>query len=371
VSDPRSTILISVDRLRAAYLGCYGNTWIATPALNRLATESFLFDEAHAAGLELANFFHTANNPRIFAPARRAVFMSDDAEACRWAGAAPFDEVIALPPGEASRAAEDIDETHVAGIIAAAMERLDALAEKPFLFWLHLGALGQTWDAPREFRERYHEEDDAPLPEFVAPPVKLLDADFDPDERWGYALAYAAQVSALDANLDPWLEHLRASGILDRAALMLVGARGYPLGEHRRVGQFDGSLYAESLHVPWIVRLPGGTGAMERSLQLVNPRDIGESLAHYLNAPASIANNDAPSALFGAEYSPRERLAFQSPAGESALRTPEWFLRRIPKTETREERIELYAKPDDRWEINDVHDRCVDVVEELSKPAQN
>jgi hypothetical protein len=25
----------------------------------------------------------------------------------------------------------------------------------------------------------------------------------------------------------------------------------------------------------------------------------------------------------------------------------------------------LYVKPDDRWEQNDVHDRCRDVVEEL------
>ncbi len=373
MSDAQSAIVLSVDRLRAAYLGCYGNTWIATPAINRLAIEAFVFDEAHAAGLELHDFFRAAWTTeglgliqRVAPLGRRTALVTDDASAARWAAAEGFDEVIELPGASATHAAADLEATHTAGVIAAATEQLDALRQEPYLFWLHLAGLGQTWDAPREFRERYHEEDDAPLPNFVAPPCKLLDADFDPDERWGYALAYAAQVSALDACLDHFFEHLRETQPLDRSLLMLCGVRGYPLGEHCRVGPIDGSLYGESLHVPWIVRLPGMLGAMERSARLVGPGDFGASLAQLLLHDERLAGASALEVLFDASMPDRQRLAFQSSSGETALRTPEWFLRSVPGRDANETaRVELYAKPDDRWEVNDVRDRCVDVMEGL------
>jgi hypothetical protein len=45
-----------------------------------------------------------------------------------------------------------------------------------------------------------------------------------------------------------------------------------------------------------------------------------------------------------------------------ALLTPDWFL-----TETGE----LYAKPDDRWETNNVAARCQHIVEELTGEHSN
>ena len=44
--DARSAIILVVDRLGAGHLGPYGNTWVETPALNRLAAESVLFELA-------------------------------------------------------------------------------------------------------------------------------------------------------------------------------------------------------------------------------------------------------------------------------------------------------------------------------------
>ena len=46
-------------------------------------------------------------------------------------------------------------------------------------------------------------------------------------------------------------------------------------------------------------------------------------------------------------------------AGQRSIRTPAWFLRESPAG------IELYAKPDDRWEINEVAQLCAEVVEQL------
>jgi arylsulfatase A-like enzyme len=44
-------ILIVSDTLRADYLGCYGNPWVRTPNIDRLAGRGVLLEELHAEGL--------------------------------------------------------------------------------------------------------------------------------------------------------------------------------------------------------------------------------------------------------------------------------------------------------------------------------
>ena len=52
----------------------------------------------------------------------------------------------------------------------------------------------------------------------------------------------------------------------------------------------------------------------------------------------------------------RDRLCIAGRGGDRAIRTPAWFLRAgIPP--------QLFAKPDDRWEVNDVASLCPEVCE--------
>jgi hypothetical protein len=60
--------------------------------------------------------------------------------------------------------------------------------------------------------------------------------------------------------------------------------------------------------------------------------------------------------------STRDRLVVAGADRERAIRTPAWYLR---KTEP----PELYVKPDDFWEVNDVAVRCQEVVECLLDAA--
>src|SRR4051812_12822976 len=46
----KNAIVIVIDGLQAGMLGCYGNTWIKTPEIDRLAAESFLFDQGIVDG---------------------------------------------------------------------------------------------------------------------------------------------------------------------------------------------------------------------------------------------------------------------------------------------------------------------------------
>ena len=47
----RNIVFIVSDTFRTDHLGCYGNTWIRAPNLDRLAAESILFEDAYAEGL--------------------------------------------------------------------------------------------------------------------------------------------------------------------------------------------------------------------------------------------------------------------------------------------------------------------------------
>ena len=44
-------IIVILDSLRQDHLGCYGNSWIESPHIDRLASESVLFENAYPEGL--------------------------------------------------------------------------------------------------------------------------------------------------------------------------------------------------------------------------------------------------------------------------------------------------------------------------------
>ena len=56
----------------------------------------------------------------------------------------------------------------------------------------------------------------------------------------------------------------------------------------------------------------------------------------------------------------RDRLCIAGLGDQRAIRTPAWYFRAAGEGE-------LYVKPDDRWEVNNVSNRCLEVVECLQQ----
>ncbi len=209
-------VCIVLDRLHWGYLGCYGNTWIATPALDRLAAEGFVFAQATTESTDLAEVYDcwwrgssvlqrlttpaTAQNSSLIDVARvhglRTLLVTDDPLVAGHSEGAAFDEAVELdPPPAESPTAADAASTHVARLFTEAIDRtlLTPRCERPLFLWLHAQALAGPWDAPRECRERYADEDDPPPPDFTAVPHETLPPDVDLDRRFGIAQAYAGR----------------------------------------------------------------------------------------------------------------------------------------------------------------------------------
>lgn len=412
-------VCVVVDRLHWGYLGCYGNTWVATPAVDRLASEGFVFAQALAESTDLAETYDCywrgtsvlqsrlnaphAPSPTLIERARgsgkRTILVTDEPLVAEHSAGAAFDDVVELeaPPSECPPAA-DAGATFAARILTEAIDRLTPDIA-PFFLWVHTRGLGGPWDAPPEYRNRYAEEDDPPPPEFTAVPHEELPDDADLDRRFGVAQAYAGQVALLDACLGGLLEHLDETGLAADTAVVLLAPRGIALGEHAAVGVFDDRLYGELVQTPAIVRSPGGRGRLRRSQALVQASDWYFTLAELCetanDSPTPAATDvDAARALRPRSVLPlvddpttvwRDRALVVGPVAavgapaEFGIRTPAWYLRcrtspiGAPQgaVDAAEEAPpdELFAKPDDAWEVNDVADRCVDVVEQLRQAA--
>jgi arylsulfatase A-like enzyme len=385
-------LVVVVDGLRASALGAYGNTSFPTPALDRFTADSFLLDWCYAPTVDLAAIYHDLWRPRDYAllPQLQSrgyttILVTDEPLLSSDAISSGFHQRLPLgpehavegrlghemDPNAASPRASNWTKTSLATLVASALHVITTPAHSPRLVWLHARGMYGVWDAPRELQRALLDEGDPPPVEETTPPDFLLTEKDDPDAAFRYATAYAAQTMVLDECWDSLISAIDAGGRSDAWIITLLGARGYPLGEHRRVGGIDLRLYAEQLHVPWLIRFTDGTGRLVRSGQLTTHADLAPTL---LDASDRIAIRTLATT---ARPQWRDALIAASP-GHRAIRTAEWCLRQ--DTAAREDErditgassalpspnIELFVRPDDRWEANDVVKLCPDVVESLT-----
>ena len=391
----RSAIVLVIDRLGASWLGPYGNTWIETPHFNQFACESLLVESALSDSPELEAVYRsywtgrhalapdsTTTRESLFTEiASRGVdtaLVTDDAQIANQSSDAGFQERSVLSARQTSTGAVTADETGFARLFAAAIERLHELTP-PSLVWIHSQGMQGPWDAPLSLRNAFAAEDDPAPPDFTEAPSRMLEEDYDPDELLGIVQAYAGQVTLLDECLGAFMTATAQAQVRkpqQPTLTLITSPRGFPLGEHRRVGNWDNALYSETLHVPCLLRMPDGLGSMCRSQCLIQPTDVYTTLAHWFDIAEpghttnaqnliSLARGDSPK--FG-------KHAGAGSGSEKLFRTPAWLMRVPGNTDRTHYRdhpsqldvpIELYVKPDDRFEVNDVADRCADVVEAM------
>lgn len=404
-------IIVVVDGLRASALGAYGNTTFPTPALDQFAAESALCDACYAASESLpANYRalwqsrhplrpdftdeQEPSLPRIVAQCGYStVLITDDPELAALQSAAAIDQciVIAESAAGADSRAEDVGQTALGRLFATVCEELaagnDAGATnselnkggRPRLIWVHSRGMYGRWDAPLELQQMLIDEGDPPPREETTPPDIALHETDDPDIQFQSACAYAAQAMVLDACWSALMETLASDSSHARWLTMLIGVRGFPLGEHQRIGGIDGRMFADQLHVPWMLRFPDGRAALARTPALVTHLDLLPTLVDVLGQADDIdRSGDGSSILLllaSSRSAWREALLSSSESSAWAIRTPTWTLRRGHAVQIAHEPVveadllgsaELYVRPDDRWEANDIAKLCPDVVEELA-----
>lgn len=430
-------VVLVIEGLQPAYLGPYGNTWVNTPAWNQLAAASLLLERNWLDAPGLPEFYRaawtgqpswassekrciekqpTSNDaaqPRrsaiqslpaaLTAAGYRTILQSDDPLLAMLPGADDFEERIELPLDAPTEPAADWTETAFARFFAAASDTLENLARdtldglcKPFALWLHTGLLGRVWDAPYEYRSRFAEEDDPEPTDLLDPPTGVVPANTDPDELLGIRQAYAGQIALLDECLAAFLEAWDNDPRSQETWLVVLGARGYPLGEHGRwgwhnsVGQAaagtgsanNNSEFAghELLHSVAMIRAPDRARATERAAVLAQPCDLWATVAEVLQLSTKPAASPQPwptgswwsAPLFTAEWAARDRLFIatgtDTGTDQNQLQTAQWWFAGRGSAETATKHAEhehhsndqtrLYLLPEDYFGVNNVANRC-------------
>jgi arylsulfatase A-like enzyme len=318
-----SIILILVDTLRADYLGVYGFDGPISPRIDAFVAESVLFENCFAQApwtkpstasllTSLQPGVHRVLSHRGQFLARRVVGNSEAlseeavtlAEALH-AGGYATGAFVANPwvrPEHGFNQGFDVFDLHPAGkatpsdpIKAARRWIAELPKDRPYFAYIHLMDVHGPYNAPEEDYEAVrnsHHLGGEPIPltqlQILQVPKYLRKSPWmqaNPDDVRVWRARYAANVHAADRHLGEFFAELRADGALERSIVVLTADHGEQLHEH---GGWDHGygLYDEELHVPLIVRLPGGRTGGRRIAAVVSLIDVMPTIVKLTGAPA-------------------------------------------------------------------------------------
>jgi arylsulfatase A-like enzyme len=323
-------LVLNATSCHVGYLGCYGNDWIATPNLDRLAAEGVVFDR-HLADRVDAEPGLTARAGRLF-PSATDVALESLVTWTRGAG---------IPACRSSGVARQAGMPAPRGVT-----------------WLDGPSLAPPWRLDEDLLSAYTEDQGhEPLAE---PPTVVSSDDLVRVQD-----TYAAAVTWFDAEVGRLLETLEENDELEETLLVFTASSGFPLGEHGHIGGV--SLYEESVHLPLIVRFPAAAQAGMRIGALTQPVDLFPTLLGWLGTIAPASQGFDLGSLIREETEAVRPFAVsmlgeansQANQPTAALRSLDWAL--LPGENGRQ----LFVKPDDRWEVNDVAPRMPELADTL------
>lgn len=338
-------LVIVSDTLRRDFIGCYGNDWVKTPNIDRLAADSLVFDNAYITSFgtvparrDIFTGRYTATYS-VWAPLPRdevvlaeclgrqgytSMMVADTPhilengfhydrgfdgwewirgqESDRWRTDPDIPTLPASP--DKIRSPQHLAQTHLRNVAHRQLEEdyfapntmIEASrwlerhygSRRPFLLYVDTFDPHEPWDAPRWYVEAYdagYEGEEVTYPRYAK-------SDFLTEAELRHVRAlYAAEVTMVDRWVGHLLNRLEDTGFADDTCVMLTSDHGFLHGEHGYVGKSligPGGLSAlplwdEISHIPLIVHTPGGrTGRTNAYAQL---SDMMPTMLELADAP--------------------------------------------------------------------------------------
>ena len=341
-------LLLEIDGLQPAYMGPYGCEWVPTPTWDRWAAAGVVFDQHFAGRPEPGNWTDEQLLADLKAAGVRMARVGPPRPAGGWEVDLPIErgaQPLALKP--ARRA------------VRQAIEQLGDAAHA--LLTIELDALLPPWQPSDEtiadcFGDEEIELWTGEVPERIA----------DDDDATFARLqnTYAAAVATLDAGVSKLLGDCEKRGWGDEAVWILTAGRGFPLGERGPVGFAAADLYEELVHLPLMIRWPHGEHASWRTSALTQPANLATAIREFFDRPVA---NGLVALARGGDTPIRKRVVSRLDRGGRTswgFRSPGWYL---VLDDAADGERRLFVKPDDRWEVNDVRSRNLELAEEMEK----
>jgi arylsulfatase A-like enzyme/Tfp pilus assembly protein PilF len=293
-APPPNVLLVTIDTVRADHVGAYGHAGAATPTIDRLAREGVRFADATSQA-PLTGPAHAAILTAVY-PARLGV--RDNATTPIPASATTIAEVfkargyrtgafvgafVLSPEYGFGQGFDTVDASFArftAGMKLQAQRRgsevVDAALKwfqtgsRPFFAWVHLYDAHTPYEPPEPFRTRFR------------------------------ASPYDGEIAYVDSQIGRLVAALEARGELDRTIVSVIADHGEGLGDHGEAehGMF---LYESTLHVPWVMRLPGKDAAGTVVASQVRAIDVTPTIETIAGAapPAGIDGQSVVALIHG------------------------------------------------------------------------
>jgi arylsulfatase A-like enzyme len=289
VREAPLVVVYLVDTLRADHTTPYGYPRDTTPELARFARDAVVFEQAisHASWTKpaVASVFTSLLPGRHRAVQLRDqldgghVTLAEMLEAKGYAtGAAIANSVIygqgtnfeqgfdfyAGLHGEGDRPSKLVE---AAGVVDTALRWLDARRGFPTFLYVHTMDPHVPYAPPAPFDRRYE-----PHPAAGHPAVDPRTDYHEPKDRERMIAQYDGDIAYGDQEFGRFVRELQARGLYEDALVVFVADHGEEFQDH---GQFlhGKSVFDELIHVPLVVKFPGGRDAgarVKRQVQLVD-----------------------------------------------------------------------------------------------------
>lgn len=271
-------VLIILDTVRADHMSLYGYERDTTPRLAQLAAEGSVFEHAFTAGawtLPAVGSILTGQWPSVhgggvtgadrFNKIRADVpTLAELLRTASYATGAVVNGGYMGPTFGMDRGFEDYDfrpgtdhDVRRADVnVDVALDWIDAHADEPFFFLLHLFDAHRHYDAPEPVRGTFTDQfaDRYPAGSLATLESRVL-AEQNGDVEFVVA-AYDEEILWLDREVGRFVDGLRERGLWGKALVLLTADHGEAFFEHDAKGH-GSTLHNEVLRVPLMAWGPG------------------------------------------------------------------------------------------------------------------
>lgn len=321
-----SLLVIQIDSLNRHFLGCYGNEWVETPALDALAAKGVVFDNHFVGSLPCM-------------PARREIWAGVEEHWWRtWGPLEPWDLTIAehaaraglrtglvtdhfhlfewggygyvqdfdswqfirghecdpwraddpaVPPdwapvmlerwtgrwvGMVKQYVRNVQgferEEHFFGpqVMAGVVEWLRRNGDSRFYLHVDSFDVHEPFHVPEPYRSLYSDDDYrrySPWPHYGR--TDEGSSALEPEEVAWVRAQFAGKLTMVDRWLGRVFDTLEDEGLWDRTAVIVTTDHGHYLGEHGWIGKPAAPLYDTLCRIPLLAWLPGGSSGTRTS----------------------------------------------------------------------------------------------------------
>jgi arylsulfatase A-like enzyme len=350
-------VIIAIDTLRPDHLGCYGYTRPTSPAIDALASESLLFEQAFAAGIPTMPSFttlytglHPYRHGIVAHSGKRrladTIMLLPQLAKERGYVTAACDNLVVQGEGRGSWFARGYD--HYSGFLyrpfgkqsASLTDRalgfIEEYTDQPLFLFLHYWDPHTPYGPQPPYDTLHYQPASGPLelnevigiaPEYYRP--FLADMKLRHSDDYAYVVAqYDGEISQVDHEVGRVIAALKARGCWENTIVVLLSDHGECFGEGNFYFDHHG-LYDAVTRIALLLRLPDQGG--RRINALVSSEDLLPTLcelAGLRKPPYPLTGQSLLPLISGKRHTVRERVisAESTRQASLALRTTRWKL---------------------------------------------